>query len=234
MPMFALYYIPPAGTPLYTAGSQLIAYDIRAERELPAENEARAKFSHFDPQWAVIPQEFGFHVTIGHAITFEGARLPEIEAETEALLSLQDPAKPFTLTPADPYLPEEGPSFTVYYRPSQAFMMFHAMVVARLHTIGTSTPIREALRAGQHADIAPFYRNRIEKYLHHAILDDWFPHFGVFRPVQPEHKAAVREGILAALPTPEPLTVNTVCLLVKDDGKRLFRIHREYTLPSAR
>ncbi len=236
MPMFALYYIPPAESALYKAGSELLGYDIRAEQFSPAETPARETFAHhtpFDPAWASIPQEFGFHVTIGHAITFEAARLPELEAETESLLALLNPAKPFTLTPADPYLPDEGTSLTVYYHANPPFMLFHAMVVARLHTLGITTPLRDALHAGRHPDLAPYLRARVEKYMHYSILDDWFPHFGVLRPVPADRLAAARAGVLAALPDPAPLTVDSVCLLVKDDGKQHFRIHREYRLPAA-
>lgn len=237
MPMFALYYIPPAESALYKAGSELLGYDIRAEQFLPTETPARAAFSQhtaFDPQWAVIPQEFGFHVTIGHAITFDAGRLPELEAETEALLRLLDPAKPFTLTPADPYLSNEKTSLTVYYHANPPLMMFHAMVVARLHTLGLTTPLREALHAGQFPDMADFLRTRVETYMHYSILDDWFPHFGVLRPVPLDRREAARAGVLAALPSPTPLTVDSVCLLIKDDGKQHFRIHREYRLPAAR
>lgn len=229
MPMFAVYYIPPADHPFYRVGSQIIGYDVRAAALLPPPTAATATFTAFDPAWQTPPQQFGLHVTIGHTLTFDPPRLPEIEANLSAILSLFDPAKPFLLTPGEPYLPDGGPNLTIYYDANQSFMMFHALVIARIHPLGVSHPLNEAIQAGLHPDLSPVWQRRVDMYHHYSILDDWRPHFGLLRPVPPAHREAARAGVLAALPAPEPMTVESICLLVRDDDETHFRIHREFS-----
>ena len=85
MPDFALYYIPPAEHPLYPVASELIGYDLRAEKEMPVENPSRAKIPGFDVSWVDDPHQYGLHMTIAHAMYFQADRLAAIEAEIATL-----------------------------------------------------------------------------------------------------------------------------------------------------
>lgn len=196
MPAFAVYYVPPEDSELYEAGSQIIGYDVYAGKLLPIENEARSHFQYFDPEWGVVPQEFGLHITIGHALDYEEGRLPEIEAELESILNLFDSSKPFTLVPDNNYLPMWGGTHaTAYYQANQAFMMFHAMVIARIHPFGVTTPMHTAIQNGEFPyDLPLAQQHQVEQYLHSYILEDWHPHFGLLRPFAEEHRDKIRRG----------------------------------------
>lgn len=227
MPMFAIYYLPPAEHPLYIAGSHILGYDAYTGALLPLENPARAHFQTFDAHWAMIPQVFGFHVTIGHALEYDAAQLPAIERELEHVLNLFDPQKPFSLTPTDEFLRMSGANATLYYHANQPFMMFHAMVIARVHPYGSSTPSYERIRSGEQA-VTDVHRHRAERYWHGGILDDWFPHFGLLRPIPADQRENVRSALLAALPAPAPLTVETICLLTRGDDETHFTVYRQF------
>jgi len=228
MPMFAVYYIPPAESDLYKMGAQILGYDIRTETLL-TDNPIRNQFDNFDPEWSVIPQQFGIHATIGHTLYYDEEMLPEIEAEIESILNLFDPDKHFWLTPDHPYIPRFSQNITVYYSANQAFQMFHALIIARVHPLGTHHPLKEEGDAGYQQYMTGAWAHRIEQYHHFGILDDWHPHLGLLRPIPEVVRQQVRQQTLALLPTPTPLTVDTICLLVRDDDATHFRIHREFS-----
>lgn len=229
MPMFAVYYVPPADHPLYQIASQMMGYDVRAGTFWPPENPLWTQFSMpVTPEWVAEAQSFGFHVTIGHALAFDAARLDEISREIEQILALFDPQKPFTLTPADPYLRSTGRSMTLYYHANPAFMMFHALIIARVHTLATTSPMADATAAGEYPDLPAFYARRVETYKHITLLDDWFPHLRIFSGCDAPQPEPIQEEMLALLPPPAPLTVESICLLIKNDGASHFHLYHEY------
>ncbi|GAB4520795.1 MAG: hypothetical protein OHK0046_31490 [Anaerolineae bacterium] len=229
MPSFAVYYVPPADTPLYQFGTDVLAYDVWTGQFLPEDNATRQLIPAFDPAWATVPQEWGFHMTIGHALEFDAADLPAIETELEDILKLFDPNKPFLLTPAEDYLPLDGPNATLYFVPNQAFMMFHALVVARIHPYASGTPAKRALLAGEMDAYPPVYRERTARYFHYSVLDDWYPHMALLRPIPEAHRDTTRTALLAHVPKPAMLTVDTLCLLLKPDGSNHFHVYRTYS-----
>lgn len=229
MPTFALYFVPPAESPFYAAGSQVLGYDVRTGQRLSSDSPARSAFPTFDEAWVGEAQQFGFHLTIGHAIEFEAARLAEIERETEAILNCFDPAKPFTLTPNAEYVISGGMgAVMLFYTPNQALMMFHALVAAKLHPLGTTTKTRNWIQAQGRDAVPAHFWHRSEQYLMSLILDDWYPHFTVLNPYTGGDLEGIKGALGAIFADPQLLIVESVCLLVKADGASHFHLHREY------
>ena len=231
MPDFALYYVPPAEHPLYPAASELIGYDLRAEKVLPVENPSRAKIPGFDVSWVDDPHQYGLHMTIAHAMHFQADRLAAIEAEIESITNLFDPAKAWEITPCagTAYIriaPQR--SCLLRYDPNQAFMMLHALIVARLSPLSTGTPQLEKFMAGKlqpslHAE------HRLVQYYYYNLLDDFYPHFTLFGTLPLEDVEPVRDAVMSVVPQSEPMTIQTLCLLVRPDGEAHYRIHREFS-----
>ena len=234
MPDFGLYYVPPADHPLYRVGSDLLGYDVRTEEVLSAHNASRAHFPDLTSAWTEYSQQYGFHMTIGHAIQFEAEKLSALEAETEAILAMFDPDKPFALTPcvgADYVYIMRGGACLLRYDPNQAVMMLHVLVVARLAPLGTGTPQLTNYLTGGHA--IPAHRaKRLTQYYYAPILDDFYPHFTLFNPLPTDDHDGVRRNVMAAVPPPSPMTIGSLCLLVRRDGETHYRIHREFPRPS--
>jgi hypothetical protein len=231
MPDFALYYVPPVEHPLYPIATEFIGYDLRAEKELPVANASRAKIPGFDVSWVDDPIQYGLHMTIAHAMHFQADRLAAIEAEIESIMNLFDPAKAWEITPCVGasyirILPQR--SCLLRYDPNQAFMMLHALIVARLSTLSTGTPQLEKFMAGS---LRPSLQaqHRLVQYYYYNLLDDFYPHFTLFGSLPVEDVEPIREAILAMVPPPEPMTIETLCLLVRPDGEAHYRIHREFS-----
>ncbi len=228
MPMFGIFYIPEADSPLYQIASNIMGYDVRAGQLLPEVNAHRNTFDRFNPTWVSEAQEFGFHATIGHAINFDSSRLGLIEAGIESVLNLFDPQKAFLLTPTDEFLDASDLNLTFYYHANQPFMMFHAMIVALLHPLGYSTPFSIEHDSGLHPDMATFHQHRLQMYYQHWILDDWFPHLRILGHITDDDPKRIRPQILKVMPEPEVLTVNSLCLVIKEDNETHFKLHREF------
>jgi hypothetical protein len=232
MPDFALYYIPLAEHPLYPVASELIGYDLRAKKDIPVNNASRATIPGFDVSWVDDPNQYGLHMTIAHAMHFQEDRLAAIEAEIESIMNLFDPAKAWEITPCvgESYiriLPQR--SCLLRYDANQAFMMLHALIVARLSPLSTGTPQLEKFMAGK---LQPSLQaqHRLVQYYYYQLLDDFYPHFTLFGPALPvEDVEPVREAILSLVPQPEAMAIETLCLLVRPDGEAHYHIHREFS-----
>jgi hypothetical protein len=231
MPDFAIYYVPPSEHPLYPVASELIGYDLRARTEMPAHNASRAHFPDFTQAWVLDPNQYGLHMTIGHAMHFQAERLAAIESEIESILNLFDPAKPFELTPCPgaAYITIASRwSCMLRYDPNQAFMMLHALVVSRIPQFATGTPQLSKFLSGK-TDPTPHGKHRLTQYFYENLLDDFYPHFTLFSPLPSDEIEAVRSSVAAVVPEPEPITVQTLCLLVRPDGENHYHIHREFS-----
>jgi len=228
MPMFGVYYIPDAESALYQTASNLMGYDVRTGKLLPEINPHRERFNHFNPEWALAAQEFGFHATIGHVMHFDPKRLSQIEDSIETLWNLCDPEKPFLLTPTEEFLYVNGTSLTLYYHANQPLMMFHAMVVANIHPLGNSTPFSVEYATGKHANLTPAQHYRTRMYHQYWILDDWFPHLRILGQITDNIPENLYAELLNIIPEPEMLTVDSVCLVIKEDEETHFKLHREF------
>lgn len=231
MPDFAVYYVPPADHPLYRVGSDLLGYDLRAGLLLPETNAARSAFVDFTPDWVRDSQQYGFHMTIGHAMHFEADQLSRIEAEIAAIMNLFDPKKPLELTPCrDAAYVSLAPQWAclLRYDANQALLMLHALVVARISPLSTGTPQLRRFLAGETAP-ALHEQHRLTQYYYSYILDDFYPHFTLFNPLPVTDIDPVRAAVMATVPEPTPMTVATLCLLVRPDGEPHYRIHREFS-----
>jgi hypothetical protein len=170
-------------------------------------------------------------MTIGHAIHFQAEQLGAIETETESILSLFDRSKPFEITPCS------GTAYVAIapqwacllrYDANQAFMMLHALVVSRLSPLGTGSPQLTRFLAGETSP-SLHGQQRLTQYFYEPILDDFYPHFTLFNPLPVDDVEVVRAAVMATVPEPQPMTVETLCLLVRPDGETHYQIHREFS-----
>lgn len=229
MPVFAVYHVPPADDPLYQRGTDVLGYDVRSAAFTAEINPTRARFSAFDPAWVGPAQEYGFHLTIGHAVNFEADRLGAIESEIEQVLNLFDRTKPFVLTPLTPFvMPLGGDSLGLRLDANMALTLFHALVIARIHPLGTGTPFSAEVAAGQWPGLAPASAYRTAAYFHPLILDDWYPHYSLLRACPADQLQTIAVDLEQAMPAIDSVTVGTIALLVKRDGDTHFHLHREF------
>lgn len=229
MPKFAVYYIPPAESQLYQHGSEILGYDVRTGEFLPEDNPTRAQLPEFDADWIAQPQTYGFHVTTGYSLYFNQADLPAIEAEMESVCRCFGEVE-FLLTPQDEHIKFWNDTIVVlHYAPNINMAMLHAMLIARVNPFGTSSNVTKRYATKDPAALDPVLAHRVEKYHTPYMLDGWTPHFTLMMPYEGQHCEAMK-STLTGLFDDQPIHVESICLLYKDDGETHYRLYREFPL----
>lgn len=229
MPKFAVYYVPPADSDLYRRGSEILGYDVRTGSILPAENPTRAALPAFDLAWAEQPQTYGFHVTTGYSLYFDRAVLPQIEAEMDDVFNCFSPGVAFTLTPAHERIVfwQNGDVVVLRCEPNPAMLMLHAMLTARVNPLATGSNISDSYAQKDPTTLPPVNVHRVRKYHTPYMLDGWTPHFTLLMPYHGAQPDAMRVALLDLF-SPAPINVESICLLLREDGDTHYRLYREF------
>ncbi|MEO0597157.1 MAG: hypothetical protein AAF126_13675 [Chloroflexota bacterium] len=230
MAKFAVYTIPSAESDMYKRGSEILGYDVRTGEFLPERNETRSALPEFNDAWIAKPQTYGFHMTTGYSLFYDPATLPQIEAEIEMVLACFGRDINFRLTPADDPIPFWRDSIAVlHYEPNPAMLMLHTMLTARVNPYGTSSTVSESYATKNESELDPVKAARVKHFFTPYILDGWSPHFSLMYPYTGNSPDKMR-GALLELFSPAPLSVESICLLIRDDNDTHYRLHREFTI----
>ena len=233
MPKFAVYYVPPAESTLYQHGSEILGYDVRTGQFLPENNATRAQLPEFDSAWIEQPQTYGFHVTTGYSLYFEQKDLPAIEAEMESVCRCFGDVE-FLLTPRLPRIVFWRDTIVVLHcEPNINMVMLHTMLVARVNPFGKASNVSERYAQKDASELDPVKVHRVEKYYTPYMLDGWNPHFTLMMPYEGAQREKM-ENTLLTLFDDDPIKVESICLLYRDDDETHYRLHREYRLADYR
>ncbi|GAB5494224.1 MAG: hypothetical protein Phog2KO_44390 [Phototrophicaceae bacterium] len=230
MAKFAVYTIPSADSTLYQRGSELLGYDVRTGEFIPEDNPTRRMLPEFDTDWVKKPQTYGFHMTTGYSLFYEPAILPQIEAEIETVIACFSNHVNFELAPATDPIPFWRDNIAVlHFEPNPAMLMLHTMLTARVNPYGTSSTISETYAKMNPQEIDPIKAIRVQKFYTPHILDSWTPHFSLMYPYTGQNPTDMKEALLQLFP-PKQLSVETICLLIRDDKDTHYRLYREFKL----
>jgi hypothetical protein len=227
---FALYYVPPAGSALYRYGSQVFGYDVRAQAPVGMSADLQACLGDIPAAWAAKARDFGFHLTVVEAMTYDPADRDALEDEVAAVLESFEPSGHLTLEEGRLERWKRGAVWALRYRPSRVLELLQAVLVARLARFGTSSMFEEEIRRHPERYAAPYERKRLETFLSPRGLDTWEPHFTLLNP-HPETENPDLEGRVQRV-FGEFATVECrgLCLMVREDEEP-WRIGREYPWP---
>ncbi|MBK8023760.1 MAG: DUF1045 domain-containing protein [Chloroflexi bacterium] len=230
MAKFAVYTIPPSDSDMYRQGSEILGYDVRAGVMLHEDNSTRRHLPEFDPAWAALPQTYGFHATTGYSLYFDMATLPQIEQAMDDVFNCFSSGVEFLLTPAAERIPFwNGDIVVLHYDPNPAMLMLHTMLIARINPFGTGSNVSEAYAHKSPESLNPVNAHRVRQFYTPYMLDGWVPHFTLMMPYEGQQPEAMRAALLELFP-PEPLRVESICLLVRDDEETHYRMYREFHL----
>jgi len=229
MAKFAIYYVPPADSKLYQRGSEILGYDVRAGQFLPEQNPTRTALPEFDVAWIAQPQTYGFHMTVGYSLYFDMAQLAAIEHEMLHVFACFGRDIQFQLKPAiDEWIPFWREEIVVlHYEPNPAMLMLHTMIIARINPFGTGSNLSKAYEQKSSEELDPVLKQRVKQYHTPYMLDGWVPHFSLMYPYTGEHPQQMKRTLLDLFP-PQPLAVESICLLIRDDAETHYRLYREF------
>lgn len=229
MPKFAVYYITPADSKHYQHGSEILGYDVRAGEFLPKDNPTRLQLPEFDESWIQRPQTYGFHVTTGYSLYVDNKQLPAIEEELESVCRCFGDVD-FLLTPAEERVIFWRDTIAVlHYKPNINMAMLHTMITARVNPYGTASNVSRSYAEKDPNQLNPTLAHRVEKYYTPYMLDGWSPHFTLMMPYTGKKKAEMKTALLDLFPA-DPIQVESICMLYREDDETHYRLHREFHL----
>lgn len=218
---FAVYLVPPKGTPLYEFGSQVLGYDVREKSPVLS-------------PWAssIGPAaDFGFHLTLADALYLGSRR--ELDLLTKEIEFISHDFRPFTIhfTWQEGF-PNANSIALVCSETSGMLESLHFEMIARCY--------RQALASNYSVGIAPAdrssadERNKLMIKRYHApyILQHYKPHFTLLNNLP--QSPLERESLVASLYkayreriNPEKIEIASICIMTRSRASRLWQIAEE-------
>ncbi len=239
MAKFAIYTIPPADHGLYRIGSEILGYDIRAGRDLPAETEARSQLGAFDPAWVSSAAQYGFHMTTAGTYEYDPDAL-SMETVIEAcdmLLSSFNPANVMRLTQHPTEFIWQGGFTGLRYDANPTFQTLHTVLCTYLPRFGINSRSLRHLSDNPTAfGEAHHMAQRTQNFFTPYIFDDFMPHFTLLNPYTGDNPTTIREALWEMIGHVREVEVESVCLVrLQDDANRYEIVHEfhraDYPLP---
>jgi len=229
MAKFAVYFVPDAEDEIYIFGSSVLGYDVRASKEVDHPEKLRQHPGKFDPSWVKKARSYGFHLTIGDSIEFRPENISVIAQELESIIRCFNPEKEWTLNLREPKpitIMQKGRVFAIRYLPNEYLLMFHAMVVSRVNSLGYGSGYLRRHLQNPSGSIHKF--ERIQKFFASYVLDSYAPHFTLLNPYTGDHPEWVEEYLTSIFGGFAKLIVKSVCLLVQMDDDSDWAIYKEF------
>lgn len=218
---FAVYLCPPADDPYYRQGSELLGFDVRAQRELPLPGFLR-------PEWQADAGPYGLHLTVVEGFFTDPAWWPQIEAEARACVACLSPGAVLTLTGGRVEVWDDGETWVHRFAANRTLLVLHTLLLSRLARFVTASPFGAQVAQGKYAQ--PFEQARMRLLHTPRGLDSWRPHFTLVQPYR-GHEAGDLRNRLEALTAPHHTqTYRAVALFEKREGEARWRVRAELPL----
>lgn len=242
MPKFAVYYILEKEHPLYNLGSQLLGYDLRAEKEIPFHQILLNNYPKKQIEnWIGKARKYGFHLTIGDAIDFEKDKLCLLKDKLSALIQTLDHSLDWTLRLGNFNDIREnlrigrGGACLIEYQANWGVKELHRLVCTEINVLGTGSGYKDKIKN-------PKWNSeqiiKIQKYFSPYILDEYAPHFTFMNPFF-DNGSIDNDWLLDFLSTElntlaniNEIKVKTICLMIQDNPDDYWRIEEEFIIPN--
>ncbi len=219
---FAVYFIPPADSPLYTFGSRVLGYDVRAGQPLSS-------------PWAAFAggaADFGFHLTISDALYFLN---PQTVALAKASVRfVAQGLHPFRLTdfeirpfPNDQSLAicpkDAGGALEILHY--EMIQRVYRRAIASNYSLGLAAPDRD--RRSERANLL------IRRYHAPYIMKSFNPHFTLLSGIPAQEQQRVQQEVTDAFRQEVDdmaITVEKLAFMTRPDPHKPWVIDEEIEL----
>ena len=230
MPKFGVYYIPPDGE-FYGLGSSIVGYDIRAQVEAGPPPDLFDRVGGFEPDWVSKARPYGFHLTIGDAIEFEGD-IDVVQREVESVLRCFHTNTIFALERRVKAVSTWGPSKEIVvlrYEANEALRMFHALIVGLVNPLGTGSGAKRHYdRDPTKYGAKPHRAERLQRFYAENVLDAYSAHFTLLNPYTGRDPGGLASALSREFRRFPVISVDSVCLVVQERDDQPWRVHREF------
>ncbi len=223
-PSFAVYLCPSADSALYRSGSELLGFDVRAQRDL-------ALPAFLRPEWQADAGPFGFHLTVVEGFGTHPAWWPALEAEARACIDSLSPDADLSLTGGRLEVWDDGDTWVLRLDPSPALLVAHTLLLARLSRFVTRSPFSGPVARGLWGQ--PHEAARMSLLHTPRGLDTWQPHFTVVQPYGGTDPQGLRRELEGRLQPFAAQTYTGLTLFEKRPGEARWRVRTELPLRGA-
>ncbi|WP_425147268.1 hypothetical protein [Deinococcus sp.] len=217
---FAVYLCPPAESPSYRLGSELLGYDVRARQEL-------ALPDYIDSTWQTAAAPYGLHLTVVEGFYTDAASLPAIEAELRACMACLSPTAELHLSGGHVEAWNGGAVLAQVFTPSAHLTMLQALLLARLSRFVTHSPFDDEVQEHPQRYPAAYERARLRLLRTPRGLDTWQPHFTLVQPYGGPDASALQRRLEALVSPYAQQRYGSVALFVKPEGQPRWQIEAE-------
>lgn len=221
---FAVYLCPPADTALYRMGTELLGFDVRAQREVP-----RPAFLR--PEWQTDAGPFGFHLTVVEGFGTDPGWWPDIEAEARACAAGLSPDADLSLTNGRIEVWDGGETWVLRLDPSPALLVAHTLLLARLSRFVTDSPFTGQVARGLWGQ--PHERARMTLLHTPRGLDTWQPHFTLVQPYRGAEPQSLSRALEARVAPFLRQTYTALTLFEQRADETHWRVRAELPLGPA-
>jgi len=219
---FAVYFIPPAGSPLYAFGSRVLGYDLRAGQPVSS-------------PWAAFAggaADYGFHLTISDALYFLN---PQTIAHVKASIRFAvQGLHPFRLTDFEikPF-PNEQSLAICLHDPSGALEILHYEMIQRVYRRAIASNYSLGLAAPDRDHRSERANLLIKRYHAPYIMKSFNPHFTLLSDIPAQERERVRQEVLDAFRQEvddTAITVEKLAFMTRPDPYKPWAIDEEIEL----
>jgi hypothetical protein len=220
---FAVYLIPPADSPLYQFGSEILEYDVREKREFQRTKWHNAIGAALD---------FGLHVTVADALYC--AIKSDVNLICKEVEYLAGGFRPFTLNLSiEKDFPNERGIALVCQDKTGSLEAIHHEMVARVYRFAAASNYSLGLAQPDRDQDRERAKLMIKRYHAPYILQRFKPHFSLLSDVPSERKDQIYAEIkkLYEKRIEEPfIEISHVAVMYRPDPKGHWQILKEYKL----
>ena len=221
---YAIYYAPPADTPLWAFGSQVLGYDAQTGAELAG----FAPPGWSAEEWRALterPRTYGFHATLKAPFALAEGEETKLQEAIAAFASARAPVRlgPMAIRPL---MEPDAPGFAalVSVEPPPALAAIERETVMEFDRFRRPLTAQERERRRPER-LSERQRRQLDAYGYPFVFEDFRFHMTLSGATpRAEELAAGLSAAMAAAVGPVDLTIDALCLFRQDGPQERFRI----------
>jgi len=226
-PRYAVYVVPNVKSALWRFGTNVIGYDSRSGQEFQGFVPGNVSPEQWH-QWTRDPRRYGFHATIPAPFELRvGFTEAEILETIDRFAALHNP---INLAALD--VVSIGSFIALCPQGLQgALNRFASDVVTRLNRFRAPLSEFDLLRRSK-PDLTERQKSYLQRFGYPYVHEEFRYHMTLSGPLPIEMRQSIRDELADAyhaLP-PEPVLINTLCVLRQDNRDAAFRVIGELLL----
>lgn len=226
---FGIYYIPEQESTFYQKGSEIVGYDIRKEKRMPA-----PEFEGFwlKDGWRKFSRQYGLHMTLTDVVSINSEKLSEIINQVSRTVKNLASGEIEMKASGVDYIDSGNTMLGTLIEKTYEIQLLHNELV-RLQKYGDSTLYTRKIQSQPDwiKTLSPEQQKNLKEYMSPYILREYFPHFTFLNPVDNMDKQML-EKINSFIGFPISFKIQSISVVGRNIGEDFFKVYEEIPIVS--